>query len=100
MDGPAAFFLLVLALQLVFTAAVVLIVARRFPARARIYRLIAPAALPLLIFAFVAAGYVRAFGQAGIPLSLGPLGRIALAYLVLWLVGVLWAVLLLRLVRR
>ncbi|WP_419825088.1 hypothetical protein [Sphingomonas sp.] len=100
MDGPSAFFLLILALQAAFTAAVVVLVARRYPARAGAYRFVAPAAVPIVLMLFVAHAYVQAFAQAGMPLSYGPLARIALAYLVLWLVGMVWATLLVRLVRR
>ena len=47
MDPAAAFFFIVLVLQAVFVAALVLLVGRRFPARLRLYRLVAPAAVPI-----------------------------------------------------
>jgi hypothetical protein len=100
MDGPTAFFLLILALQAAFTGAVVVLVARRYPRRAGLYRFVAPAAVPMVLMLFVAHAYVQAFAGAGVPIVYGPLARIALAYLVLWLAGLLWATLLVRLVRR
>jgi hypothetical protein len=99
-DGAAGFFLFVLVLQLVFTGGLMWIVARRFPRRARAYRFVAPAALPVLMFVYVAQNYIEAYRAAGIALTWGPLGRIALAYAVLWFVGVLWATLVLRVARR
>jgi hypothetical protein len=107
MNPAAAFFFIVLALQAVFTVATVWLVGRRYPARLRVYRFVAPAALPLLLFALVAYSFLESFAelraQAGIPFEpvlLAPLGRIFLAYAVLWLFGVILANLVIRLTRR
>ena len=102
-DPAAAFFFTVLALQAAFTGAVVLLVGRRFPARLPVYRFVAPAALPLVLLVLLVIGYAGAHRSAGIPVAAInwlPLGRFVLAYAVLWLVGVLFASLLLRLIGR
>jgi hypothetical protein len=90
MNPASTFFFTVLALQAVFTAAMVLLVGRRFPARLKVYRFVAPAALPILLFALVA------FAAASGPNLL----RIFLSDAVLWLVGVLFGSLVIRLRRR
>jgi hypothetical protein len=94
-DAAASFFFVILALQAVMTAAVILLVGRRFPKRLRVYRFVAPAALPLLLFAMVAFAAVTG-GDAS-----GPnLARIFLAYAVLWLFGVIFATMLIRWTQR
>jgi hypothetical protein len=94
-NPAAAFFFTVLALQAVFTAAMVLLVGRRFPARLKVYRLVAPAAVPTMLFALVA------FAAVSNDAASGPnLARIFLSDLLLWLVGVLFASLVIRLSRR
>ncbi|USI73075.1 hypothetical protein [Sphingomonas morindae] len=103
MDPAAAFFFTVLALQAAFTGAVVLLVGRRFPARLPVYRFVVPAALPLVLLVLLLVGYAGANRSAGVAfgdIHWLPLGRFVLAYAVLWLVGVLFASLLLRLMRR
>ncbi len=107
MNPAAAYFLVALALQAVFTTAVILLVARRFPARVRLYRWVAPAAVPLMLYTLVSYAFVRAYldflDQLGRPFEvtmLAPLGRFAIGYGVLWLIGVLLAGLLIRFVRR
>lgn len=107
MNPAAAFFAIVLSLQAVFTAAVVLLVGRRFPARLKLYRWVAPAALPFLMFLFVCysflSGYLAFLKQTGLPFdtsALGQIGKFAIAYGILWLIGVLFAGILIRLVLR
>ncbi len=107
MNPASAFFLLVLVMQAVFTTAVILLVGRRFPARLRLYRWVAPAAVPILLFIMVVYSFVStylrfiAIQQRAFDVSmLTPLGPIALGYAVLWLIGVLWAGMLIRLVLR
>ena len=103
MDSASAFFMLALVLQAVFTAAVVLIVRWRFPRRLAVYRLIAPAAVPALLFALVAFAYASARSQAGLPLDAGgweTIARFGIAYIVLWIVGVLFASLVIRIAGR
>lgn len=100
MDADARFLWVALALQIVFSVAVTALVARRWPARARAYRLIAPAALPLLLL--LLAGYAL-WGlrvAQGLRVDLASLGRMLLAYAVLWLIGVLAAGIVLRRFRR
>lgn len=103
MNPAAAFFFVVLALQAVFVAALILLVGRRFPARLPLYRLIAPAALPILLWALASLAYWRALYEEGLPpdmISYGPIGRFFVGYAILWLVGVLWATMLIRWTRR
>jgi hypothetical protein len=107
MTPASAFFVTVLALQAVFTAAIVILVGRRYPARLRLYRWLAPAAVPVLLVVLVsvsfAASYSRFRAQAGAAFDINlfsPLVRIVLAYAVLWLIGVLFAGMLIRLVLR
>jgi hypothetical protein len=107
MNPATAYFFVALSLQAVFTAAVIVLVARRYPARVRLYRWVAPAAVPLMLFTLVSYAFVRAtldfLSQVGRPFDatmLAPLGRFAIGYGVLWLIGVLVAGLLIRLVRR
>ncbi len=107
MHPAAAFFLIVLAMQAVFVAAVILLVGRRFPARIRLYRWVAPAAVPMLLFMLVSYAYVTEYlgilqitGGTFDPVRLAPLGRFAIGYGVLWLIGVLFAGMLIRLVLR
>ncbi len=91
MDAAAGFFLAILGLQAVFTAAMMLLVGRRFPGRLKVYRFAAPAAVPALLFALV--GFAAANGGA----AGGPgLGRVFLSDVVLWLTGVLFASLVIR----
>ena len=96
MDPDAGFFLAVLVLQAVFTGAVILIVEWRLPTRTRMYRFIAPAALPVLMFAFAVFAAVQLYSGA-LP---SDFARMALAYAVLWLAGVIFASLLLSITRR
>jgi hypothetical protein len=103
----AAFFIVVLVMQAVFTASVILLVGRRFPARLRLYRWVAPAAVPVLMFALIAFSFVSTYLHAldtlrrpFEPAMLAPLASIALGYAVLWLAGVLFAGMLIRLVLR
>jgi len=107
MDAGAAFFFTVLALQAVFTAAVVLLVGRRYPARIGVYRWVAPAAVPILLFGLVAyafiTNYLAYLDQTVRPFDvtkLAPLGPFAVAYGILWLIGVLFGGMLIRLVLR
>jgi hypothetical protein len=103
MSPPAIFFFAVLASQLGFVAALLFLVIRRFPERLPVYRWIAPAAVPLLLFALATFAYVRITTSLGLPVDkvpLEPVARLFLAYAVLWLVGVLFAGLLIRWMRR
>ena len=96
MDPDASFFFFILTSQAVFTAAIVLIVEWRVPARTRLYRFIAPAALPVLMLAFAVFAAAQLYSGA-LP---SDFARMALAYAVLWLAGVIFANLLLAIVRR
>jgi hypothetical protein len=103
--SPAAvFFFAVLATQMLFTGVLVWLVARRFPARLRLYRFVAPAAVPLLLFGIVFAGFYswahHEYATGFDTPSLAVLGRIFLAYGVLWLFGVIWASMIARWTRR
>jgi NADH:ubiquinone oxidoreductase subunit 3 (subunit A) len=103
MDPAAAFFFVVLALQAVFVAALVLLVGRRFPARLKLYRFVAPAALPFLLWAMASLAYLQSRHEAGLPpdmISYEPVVRFFLGYAILWLVGVLWATVLIRWTHR
>lgn len=103
MNPAAAFFFVVLALQAVFVAALVLLVGRRFPARLKLYRFVAPAALPVLLWAMASLAYVQSRREMGLPsdmISYEPVVRFFLGYATLWLVGVLWATMLIRWTRR
>jgi hypothetical protein len=103
MDPAAAFFFVVLALQAVFVAALVLLVGRRFPARLRLYRFVAPAALPILLWGMASLAYLQSRHEAGLPpdmISYEPVVRFFLGYAILWLIGVLWATMLIRWTRR
>jgi hypothetical protein len=92
-------------MQAVFTASVVLLVGRRFPARLPVYRWVAPAAVPILLFTLIVysfistyLGFLEAMKRPFELAMLAPLGPIAIGYGVLWLVGVLFAGMLIRLV--
>jgi hypothetical protein len=102
-DSATTFFLSVLLLQLGFTGALVWIVARRFPRRARLYRFVAPAAVPGLLFTIVAASFLaasREMGRRFLLTDAEALLRFFLAYFVLWLVGVVFASMIVRWTRR
>ncbi len=107
MDGPSLFFLLLLLVQASFTGTMVWLVARRFPRRLRVYRFVAPAGVPLLMFAMVASSFLASYDQFReankLPFDaamLSPLARIFLAYAVLWLIGVAIASAVIRWTRR
>jgi hypothetical protein len=103
MNPAASFFFVVLALQMVFVAALILLVGRRFPARLKLYRFVVPAALPILLWALASLAYWRALSEEGLPpdmISVAPIGRFFLGYAILWLVGVLWATMLIRWTRH
>ncbi|WBO21426.1 hypothetical protein [Sphingomonas abietis] len=107
MNPATSYFLIVLALQAAFTAGLILLVGRRFPARLRLYRWIAPAPVPILFFLLVVYAFVGTYVQflhdTGMPFKasmLLPIGRFAIAYAVLWLIGLLFAGMLIRLVFR
>ena len=98
MSGPAIFFFVVLATQALFTTGLMWIVVRRFPARARIYRFVAPAAVPLFLFGVVSISFLSSYSELRAaahadfnPRLLAPLLNIFLAYGVLWLIGVMLA---------
>lgn len=103
MDPATTFFLSVLILQLGFTGSLLWIVARRFPRRARIYRFIAPAAVPGFLFAIVTiaflAGRRQSNGHLGLTDAEAVL-RFFLAYVILWLVGMVFASMVVRWTRR
>ncbi len=103
MDPAAAFFFMVLALQVVFVAALVLLVSRRFPARLKLYRFVAPAALPILLWGMASLAYLQSRREVGLPpdmISYEPVVRFFIGYATLWLVGVLFATMLIRWIRR
>ncbi len=100
MDAGSAFFLEVLAFQFVFTVAVVALVARRYPRRIAAYRLIAPAAVPLLMLAVALFSYVSMMAAQGARPEGAIVARLVLAYAVLWLAGVLLATMVIRWTRR
>ena len=103
MDPAAAFFLVILCLQAVFVAAMILLVGRRFPQRLRVYRWVAPAALPLLLFAMATFAYLNVETGSGVPIAsvpIAPVMRLFVADAILWLAGVLFASLLMRITRR
>jgi hypothetical protein len=103
MAPASAFFVTVLVLQAVFVLAVLLLVGRRFPRRLRLYRFVAPAALPILLFALASYAYVSVQTGQGVPIEtvpLAPITRLFLADGVLWLVGLLFGNLVIRLAGR
>jgi hypothetical protein len=103
MDPAASFLLVVVSLQAVFVAAVILLIGRRFPKRIPVYRWVAPAALPMLLFLMATFAYVNIETGQGIAVGsveLTPVLRLFLADATLWLLGVLFASLLVRLTRR
>ena len=103
MDPATSFLLVVVSLQAVFVAAVILLVGRRFPRRIPVYRWVAPAALPVLLFLMATFAYINIETGQGIALDavqLQPVLRLFLADATLWLVGVVFASLLIRLTRR
>ncbi len=107
MDVPTRFFLAILAVQLGFTGTLVWLVARRFARRLPLYRFVAPAGVPLLMFALVLFSFLNNYdalraapNEPFHPSDLSPLFPILLAYLVLWLVGILFASMVIRWTRR
>jgi hypothetical protein len=103
MDPATTFFLSVLILQAGFTGALMFIVARRFPRRAALYRFVAPAAVPGLLFAIVTTAFLSARREMGLRFGLTDAEavlRFFLAYFVLWLVGMIFASMILRWARR
>ena len=89
MDASAGFFAMLLAFQLLLTAALVALVGRSRPAMLPLYRWLAPAALPVLMLVLIGSAALR--GARGVALD-----RVVVSYLVLWLVGVLAAGLVIR----
>jgi hypothetical protein len=103
MDPATTFFLSVLILQAGFTGALMFIVARRYPRRAALYRFIAPAAVPGLLFTIVTSAFVagrRQMGQRFALTDAEAILRFFLAYFVLWLVGMIFASMIVRWTRR
>ena len=100
MDAGAAFFLEILAFQFVLTAAVVALVARRFPRRLPVYRFVVPAAVPLMMLVLAIVSYSAVMAAHGARPEPMIVGRLVLAYAVLWLAGVLLASIVIRWVRR
>ena len=106
MNAAAIFFLAVLSAQLLFTGVLIWIVARRLPARLKLYRFLAPAAVPILfcgvvIFGFLTWAHHRyTTGYSVDGTSFAVLLRIVVAYGVLWLIGVLFASAVIRWTRR
>jgi hypothetical protein len=103
MDPATTFLLSVLVLQAGFTGTLVWIVARRFPRRAALYRFVAPAAVPGLLFTIVTTAFLSARRQMGQRFALTDAEavlRFFLAYFVLWLVGVIFAGMIVRWTRR
>lgn len=100
MDAGAAFFLEILAFQFVLTAAVVALVARRFPRRLPAYRLIVPAAVPLMMLVLALVSYAAVMAAQGARPEGMVIARLVLAYAVLWLAGVLLASIVIRWMRR
>jgi hypothetical protein len=107
MSPAAIYFFVVLATQAFFTAGLMWIVARRFPARVRIYRFVAPAAVPLFLFGLVSLSFLGSYSELRTAAhsdfdlrALAPLLNIFLAYAVLWLIGVLLASAVIRWTRR
>jgi hypothetical protein len=106
--SPAAiYFFVVLATQAFFTVGLMWIVARRFPARVRVYRFVAPAAVPLFLFGIVSISFLSSYSEIRAsahvdfdPKMLRPLLNILLAYGVLWLIGLLLASMVIRWTRR
>jgi hypothetical protein len=103
MDPATLFFVSVLVLQAGFTGSLIWIVARRFPRRAALYRFVAPAGVPGFLFAIVSIAFLSAHRQMGQRFALSDAEavlRFFLAYFVLWLVGVIFAGMILRWMRR
>jgi len=102
MNPDAILFFATVGAQLFFTGLLIWIVARRVPRRVRLYRFLAPAPVPLFfggmaMLAFLSwpgRGILAASTEAGI------LARMVIGYLILWLVGVLWAGMIARWTRR
>jgi hypothetical protein len=91
-----SFFLLVLLAQTLFTAVIIFIVASWVPQRLPLFRFVAPTAIPLLLFAFAVWAWLAAVSDA----TPRDIGRLALAHGTLWLCGLVWATVLMRLSRR
>ena len=104
MDPAAQIFFLMLAAQFTFTGLLMWSVARRFPARLRLYRFVAPAPVPIFCFAMAITGFLAWMRQQHLPnwdeASTGIVLRMAVSYVVLWLVGVVWGSLIARWTRR
>lgn len=103
MSPAAVYFFAVLATQALFTAGLTWIVARRFPARVKTYRFVAPAAVPVLLFLIVSLSYVghmKAMGLTPSHMPPGPIAQFFMAYAILWLIGVLLASAVIRWTRR
>jgi hypothetical protein len=100
MDPGAAFFFEILAFQFVLTAAVIALVARRFPRRLAAYRFIVPAAVPLMMLVLALVSYGAVMEAQGARPEGMVIVRLVLAYAVLWLAGVLLASMVIRWVRR
>ena len=100
MNPDSAFFLEILAFQFVFTTAVIALIGRRFPRRVRRYRLIAPAAVPLMMATLAIFSYVTVMREHGATPETETIARLVLAYMVLWLAGVMLAGIVTRLVLR
>jgi hypothetical protein len=103
MSPAAVYFFVVLATQAFFTAGLMWIVARRIPRRAQIYRFVAPAAVPILLFLIVSMSYVQGMKAQGVTMdtiATAPIAQFFLAYAILWLIGVLLASAVIRWTRR
>jgi hypothetical protein len=102
--SPASIFLfVVLATQAFFTVGLMWIVARRFPARRRSYRFLAPAPVPILLFMIVSLHYVESLKAQGMPIdkiAIGAIAQFFMAYAVLWLIGVILTSAVIRWTRR
>ena len=64
---------------------------------------VAPAALPILLWGMASLAYLQSRREMGLPqdmISYEPVVRFFLGYGILWLVGVLWATMLIRWTRR
>jgi hypothetical protein len=102
MSPDAAIFFATIGAQLFFTGLLMWIVARRVPKRVRLYRFLAPAPAPIFFGGMAVLAFLAWPGRHMLAASTeaGIMIRMVIGYLVLWLVGVLWASMVARWTQR
>ncbi|MBA2936299.1 hypothetical protein HZF05_19630 [Sphingomonas sp. CGMCC 1.13654] len=102
MSPDALIFFATVGAQLFFTGLLIWIVARRVPKRVRLYRFVAPVPVPFFCGGMAVFAFLNWPGRQMLASSTetGILARMVIGYLVLWLVGVLWASMVARWTQR